>query len=304
MKKHKVFRSLFLIIFFSLLFTFGELSAQRISHSEKPGSSSTRYYEPYSNNSTSTSSEASHNRYERYNKRDDYYTDRYDRNRNYRQNDFNERRNNYNRKERSDYRNDYESNRKSYTENYFHIDRSGRTLWDGKHWELNDFPLKIYVKESSSRFYKSKYKDYVRYALNDWRKADDRISFEFVDSDREADISVYFVENLGKRYKENYLGLTEYDMGKRKDIDYSKIQISLIKFGDEIVSDGVIKATIVHEFGHAFGLGHSDNQKDIMYPYISEDNTPDMSYDELSYGDKEAIKDVIDLGKNKVYARR
>ena len=61
------------------------------------------------------------------------------------------------------------------------------------------------------------------------------------------------------------------------------------KFSNEKVSDGEIKATIVHELGHAFGLGHSDSELDIMYPFIDSDHSGKMIYDELSRGDKEAI---------------
>ena len=134
-----------------------------------------------------------------------------------------------------------------------------------------------------------------------WDKADDRIDYTFVKSSRNADISVIFVENLGRKYEENYLGLTEYDMNRDNEIEFSKIQISLIKFNNEKVSDGEIKATIIHELGHAFGLGHSDCESDIMYPYIDSDHTAEMTYDELSRGDKEAIEDVIDLGDNELY---
>jgi predicted Zn-dependent protease len=295
--------------------------AQNNSNHQKPKSTTTRYQNLYDNSSSSTLSEASNRNYDRNTKSnnnflDEYkqfknqkpeenYTDRYDRREPQQNNDNFDNR--FDRNERRDYNNrnkdNYTTNEKG-TENYFHFDRTGRTLWDGKHWELTDFPLKIYVKESSSRYYKSVYKDYVTYALNVWRKADDRINFTIVNSEREADISLYFIENLGDKYKEDYLGLTEYDMGGKRVIDYSKIQISLMKFGDDVVSDGEIKATIIHEFGHALGLGHSENEYDIMYPYISDDHTADMNYDELSRGDKGAIEDVIDLGDEEIYVRR
>lgn len=184
------------------------------------------------------------------------------------------------------------------SENYFHIDKSGNTLWDGKHWDLDEYPLKVYVKESSSRYYKSDYKDYVDYAFSVWQKADDRIKYTFTNNSRDADVEFVFVENLGKKYEENYLGLTEYETNRDNEIEYSKVQISLLKFGKETISAGEIKATIVHELGHAFGLGHSKSENDIMYPYISSDHSSKMTYDELSRGDKEAIKDVIDLGKD------
>jgi len=187
------------------------------------------------------------------------------------------------------------------SENYFHIDKSGNTLWDGKHWVLDEYPLKVYVKESSSRYYKSGYKDYVDYAFSVWQKANNRIKYTFTSNSRDADIEFVFVENLGKKYEENYLGLTEYDTNRDNEIEYSKVQISLLKFGKETISAGEIKATIVHELGHAFGLGHSESQTDIMYPYISSDHSSKMTYNELSRGDKEAIKDVIDLGNDENY---
>lgn len=295
--------------------------AQNNSSQQKPKSTTTRYQNLYDNSSSSTISEASNRNFNRNTKRSDNFLDDYKRNKNrrddnnytdrnkrsdrYTENDnFNNR---YNRNEKRNYNERYEnkySNRETRTENYFQVDRTGRTLWDGKHWEITDFPLKIYVKESSSRYYKSVYKDYVTYALNVWRKADDRINFTIVNSQRDADISLFFIENLGDKYKKDYLGLTEYDLNRGKIIDYSKIQISLIKFGDEVVTDGEIKATVIHEFGHAFGLGHSENEYDIMYPYISDEHTADMNYDELSRGDRGAIEDVIDLGDEEIYVRR
>jgi len=191
-----------------------------------------------------------------------------------------------------------------YSENYFRIDKKGNTLWDGKHWEESRFPLNIYVKGSDSRYFKSSYTEYVKYALDVWRKADDRIMYNFVDSKNHADISVIFVENLGDEYEENYLGLTDYDTDENKLIDYSTIQISLLKNGNEKVPAGELKATIIHEFGHALGLGHSKNEKDLMYPYISSSHTPDMNYDELSIGDKLAIKTLLDLSYDKKYVFR
>ncbi len=312
MKVHNLKISLLLIIVLTVFTPFNNIDAQRRSGSQKPQSTHTRYKNNNSNSSTSTLSNASNQRYNenRYSRNDDFL-EQYKRNRYFKNDEFHDNRYNKRKnKNRTDKREDnysnrnkkYYSNNETNTENYFHIDRSGRTLWDGKHWVVDDFPLRIFVKESSSRYYKFVYKDYVQYALNVWRKADDRINFVFVNSKREADISIFFIENLGDKYEEDYLGLTEYDIDRNKAIDHSKVQISLIKFGDEIVSDGEIKATIIHEFGHALGLGHSDNEYDIMYPYISDEHTADMNYNELSRGDKEAIKDVISLGDEEVYA--
>ena len=312
MKDHSLKISLLLVIVLALFTNFNNINAQNRSGHQKPKSTHTGYNNHYGNSSSSTLSNASNQKYneDRYSSNDDfleqYKRNRYSRNDEHHDNRYNKRKNEHrNNKRKDNYskrHKKYYSYNKTNTENYFHIDRSGRSLWDGKHWVMDDFPLKIYVKESSSRYYKPVYKDYVQYALNVWRKADDRISFVFVNSRRGADISIIFIENLGDKYEDDYLGLTEYEMGRNKTIDNSKIQISLIKFGDEIVSDGEIKATIIHEFGHALGLGHSNNEFDIMYPYISDKHTSEMNYDELSRGDKEAIQDVISLGDVEVYA--
>lgn len=287
----KILYSAFLISFLILSIS-NNILAQERSISKVPESTSTPKLNMKNHSSKSSLSDASINGHKQKKLLNLNQTEKYNRNREYEKKILNNRRaTNY-------------SNKEITTGNYFHIDRSGKTLWDGKHWDISSFPLKIHIKESSSRYYKSIYKDYVSYALDVWKNADDRINYTFVDLKNAADISVIFVEDLGKEYNEDYLGLTDYKIDGRKRIDYSKIQISLTKFDDEVVTDGEIKATIIHEFGHAFGLGHSNNESDIMYPYIDSDHTPKMTYDEISNNDRQAIENVIDLGKKDFFVRK
>ena len=272
-----------LLLIISSLLLVDSISAQKRSYENKK--SKKNYYNNYEK-STSSKSSAVNFQYSKNNRRNRDYSDNID----------SKRRINSDRDTKRE--KEYHSYRNEHSENYFRIDKSKNSLWDGKHWEESDFPLNIFVKEISSRYYKSVYKEYVKYAMDVWRKADDRIQYKFVNSVDDADIALIFVENLGDKYEENYLGLTDYDTNRNKEIEFSKIQISLIKNGNEKVPAGEIKATIIHELGHAFGLGHSESDNDLMYPYISPEHTSEMNYDELSTGDKLAVKDVIGLSFN------
>lgn len=185
----------------------------------------------------------------------------------------------------------------SYSNNYFRIDDKSNSLWNGKHWDFNDFPLKVFVKKSSSPNFKSKYNNYIEYAFKVWETADERINFEYTQSSSDADIIFSFENNLMNKYDENYLGLTEYELGRNNRIIRSFVEISLLKFDDRKISDGEIKSTIIHELGHALGLGHSSNHLDLMYPYINENSSHKLTHVELSTGDMQAIRSAINLGE-------
>jgi predicted Zn-dependent protease len=180
--------------------------------------------------------------------------------------------------------------------NYFRIDRSNKSLWNGKHWNPSDYPLKVYVNKPESENFKEDYKKYIDYAFEVWGRADERIKFEYVSGASDADITFNFEDNLLEKYKANYLGMTDYNLARNNRIKQSAVEIALMKIGRGRLSDGEIKATIIHELGHAIGLGHSDCETDIMYPYISPDSSQEMSFEELSTGDIGAIKSVVDLG--------
>jgi hypothetical protein len=286
MKRFNHLLSVVLLLTLSALLLVDSTSAQKKYYENKK--TKRTYYDNYEK-SSSLKSSAVNVEYRKDNRRSKDYSDYHETNRRTKSDSYTKREKDFNKYENEN------------SENYFRIDKSKNSLWDGKHWEDLRFPLSIYVKESSSRYYKSTYKDYVKYAMDVWRKADDRIQYKFVNSVDDADIALLFVENLGDKYEENYLGLTDYDTNRNKEIEFSKIQISLIKNGDEKVPAGEIKATIIHELGHAFGLGHSESENDLMYPYISPEHTSEMTYDELSKGDKLAVKDVIGLSFDEKY---
>lgn len=191
-----------------------------------------------------------------------------------------------------------------YSKNYFRLDKDDNSLWNGKHWEYANFPLKVFVKKTPSGYFKEKYLTYIDYAFKIWGATDSRISFSYTSSAKNADIIFSFENNLMEKYDENYLGLTDYELGRNNRIIRAFIEIGLLKFDSKKISDGEIKSTIIHELGHALGLGHSNNKIDLMYPYINAASSDKMTYVELSKGDIEAIKSVLDLNKRNGYSSK
>jgi predicted Zn-dependent protease len=198
---------------------------------------------------------------------------------------------------------DVDNSDEEFSYNYFRIDKSEKSLWNGKHWRAEDFPLKVFINKSGSKYYKSKFKKFVNYALELWSIADSRIKYKISPSPEDADLIISFEQNLMDKYDENYLGITDYEISRNKRINKSMIEIGMLKYNNQVISDGEIKATIIHEIGHALGLGHSENEADIMYPFINPDSVEDLNYNELSEGDIEAIRSVINLGYKLKYSR-
>lgn len=57
---------------------------------------------------------------------------------------------------------------------------------------------------------------------------------------------------------------------------------------DDAYEELAMQYVIMHEMGHAYGAGHSDNVADIMYPYISQSKL--MLYPEPTFYDQDSLE--------------
>lgn len=136
-------------------------------------------------------------------------------------------------------------------------------------------PITVYIDESKvPEHYSPTYYTQVEKAMEYWETGGNgelefTPVFKLVNS-TDADIRIRWVENL-ESVEDAPSNVAGYARPREFDGRFVKVDI-VLETGDyqgkawHQYGDATMLSIVKHEFGHALGLGHSNNRRDIMYP--------------------------------------
>ena len=127
-------------------------------------------------------------------------------------------------------------------------------------------PLKVFI--APMNFYSKKgqdlkYRGFVKRALEEWSKVSNgKVSFIIVNNIYDSQVNIEW-----KRVERQALGMCYFQYDKYNRLGSAEVSIGLTEglVHADYMDENEVYHTILHEIGHAIGLGHSPFKNDIMY---------------------------------------